>query len=147
MQYELSILIPSRNEQFVAKTVENIIENKKGNTEILIGLDENWADPGIPDHPDVTIIKYPESIGQRGITNQLCKLSKAKYVMKSDAHCAFDEGFDVKLMADMEDDMTMIPALYNLHAFDWKCLKCGNTWYQGPEPKHCMVKEHEENPK
>src|SRR3990167_878729 len=50
-------------------------------------------------------------------------------------------------MADMEDDMTMIPALYNLHAFDWKCLKCSNTWYQGPEPKHCMVKEHEENPK
>lgn len=135
--YDLSVLIPARNEMFLAKTVENILENKRGNTEILVALDGAWADPGLPDHPDVTILYLPESIGQRAATNQLARLSTAKYVMKLDAHCAVDEGFDVKMIAEMKDDYTLIPAMYNLHAFDWVCNKCGNRWYQGPKPKFC----------
>lgn len=137
-KYDLSVLIPARNEQFLAITVEGLLQNKRGNTEVIIGLDGQWADPALPDHPDLTIVYYPESIGQRGMTNQLAKISKAKYVMKLDAHCIVDEGFDVKLMADMQDDWTMLPACYNLHAFNWQCKKCGNKWYQGPTPSRCM---------
>jgi glycosyltransferase involved in cell wall biosynthesis len=139
MHYDLSILIPARNEDWLAETVKNILENKRGNTEILVGLDGAWANPGIPDHPDVTVVYYPQSIGQRAMTNQLCKLSKAKWVMKLDAHCTLDEGFDVKLLSKTEDDWTIIPALYNLHCFNWKCDKCGNEWYQGAQPKHCQL--------
>lgn len=136
---DLSILIPARNEIYLARTVENILENIRGNTEILIGLDGAWADPPIVDDPRVTILYHNESAGQRGITNDLCRLSKAKYVMKIDAHCKVDEGFDVKMIEAMKghDDWTMIPALYNLHAFNWRCRKCGNEWYQSPTPKMC----------
>ena len=42
-QYELSILIPSRNEMFLAKTIEDLIENKRGKTEIIAVLDGQWA--------------------------------------------------------------------------------------------------------
>ncbi len=137
MKYDLSILIPARNEIFLKKTVENLLENIEGNTEILVGLDGQWADPGLVMHPRVTILYYPVSIGQRAMTNRLCDLSSAKYVMKVDAHCAFDKGFDVKLMADMQDNWTMVPRMYNLHAFNWVCKKCGNKWYQGPTPVNC----------
>jgi len=129
---QLSILIPSRNEMFLAKTIENILENIEGDTEIIAGFDGQWADPPVVDNPRVTLVYYPESIGQRAMTNQLCRLSKAKYVMKVDAHCAFDKGFDVKMMAEMHDDWTMIPTMKNLHAFDWVCQKCGERRYQGP---------------
>lgn len=129
--YDLSLLIPARNEQFLAQTVENILQNKKGKTEIIVGLDGQWANPPLQDHPDVTIFYSPIPLGQRGITNQCARLSKAKYVAKVDAHCAFDEGFDVKLMADMQDNWTILPIMYNLHAFDWVC-QCGNRRYQGP---------------
>ena len=71
------------------------------------------------------------------MVNDLARLSKAKYLMKIDAHVRVDEGFDVKMMKEMKDHYTMIPALYNLHVFDWKCLKCGNVWYQSPTPKYC----------
>ena len=138
-KYDLSILIPARNEELLAETVSGILKNKRGKTEVLVGLDGQWADPTLEDHEDVKIVYYGKSIGQRAMTNQLCKLSKAKYVMKIDAHCALDEGFDVKLMANMEDNWTVIPALYNLHGFDWKCNKCGNRWYQGAQPKHCQL--------
>jgi glycosyltransferase involved in cell wall biosynthesis len=138
-KYDLSILIPARNEEWLSQTVKGILENKRGNTEVLVGLDGAWANPGIPDHPDVTIIYYPEAIGQRAMTNQLCKLSKAKWVMKCDAHVAFDEGFDVKLLEDAGENQTVIPALYNLHVFNWKCKKCGNEWYMGPQPSQCQL--------
>src|SRR3990167_10890223 len=121
---------------FISNTVADILKNKRGKTEIIVGLDGAWADPGIPDHPDVRIVYVSESRGQRGMTNTLAKLSKAKYISKSDAHCAFDEGFDVKLMDAIKghNEWTVVPIMRNLHAFDWKCMQCGKRTYQGPTP-------------
>lgn len=137
MEYELSILIPARNEMFLARTIEDLIENKSATTEILVALDGQWSDPGIPQHPDLTVVYFPQSIGQRAATNQLCRLSKAKYVAKTDAHCSFDKGFDTKLLAKMKDHYTMVPVMRNLHVFDWVCDGCKLRWYQGPTPQKC----------
>lgn len=145
--YTLSILIPARNEQFVSNTVADILKNKRGKTEIIVGLDGAWADPGIPDHPDVRIVYVSEPRGQRGMTNTLCRLSKAKYVAKTDAHVAFSEGFDVDLIDKIKDhdDWTIIPTLKNLHAFDWKCNKCASRWFQGGKPKFCKKQAGKDN--
>lgn len=134
MDKDLSILIPARNEEFLGRTIEDILKNKRGNTEIIVGLDGSWPEPGIPTHEDVRVVYYAESLGQRAITNKLAKLSNAKYLAKVDAHCAFDEGFDVKLMEVMQDDYTIVPVMRNLHVFDWVC-KNGHRRYQGPSGK------------
>lgn len=134
---DLSVLIPSRNEVFLKQTIESILANIEGDTEIIAVLDGAWADPQIADHPRVTLVYHPESIGQRAATNEAARLSSATYVMKCDAHCAFDKGFDVKLMAECEPDWTVIPRMYNLHAFDWQCRGCGERTYQGPQPVQC----------
>lgn len=159
--YDLSILIPARNEMFAAQTVEHLLQQIRGNTEILVHLDGAWANPGIPDDPRVTIVYSPEAIGQRAGTNKICKLSKAKYVMKMDAHTAVAEGFDTIMIASMEDNYTVVPLMRNLHGFDWVCIGnsqrdktpyitpdrrlekdkvtegCGNRTYQGPTPAKC----------
>lgn len=129
--YDLSIVIPARNEMFLAKTISDIIKNKKGNTQIIIGLDGYWPYPQVEDHEDIIIYYTPKPIGQRAMTNQCVRLSQAKYIMKVDAHCAFDEGFDQKIVEDMKYNYTMIPTMYNLHAFDWVCPD-GHRRYQGP---------------
>lgn len=138
--YDLSILIPARSELFISNTVADILKNKRGKTEIIVGLDGAWADPGIVDHPDVRVVHVSESRGQRGMTNMLCRLSKAKYVAKCDAHTAYDEGFDVKLIEAFKetgDNTIMCPIMRNLHVFDWKCYDCGLRIYQGPTPQKC----------
>ena len=147
MKYDLSVVIPARNEMFLARTVADILNQKRGNTEVIVGLDGQWADPPLEDHPDLTILYYPQSIGQRALTNQCVRLSKAKYIMKIDAHCTVDEGFDVKMMQDMKENYTMIPVMYNLHAFDWMCPKCGNRTYQGPTPQKCFKQKCDGIPK
>lgn len=137
---ELSILIPSRNEMFLAKTIENILENIEADTEVIAVLDGAWADPKIVENPRVHIIYVSTSVGQREATNMAARLATGKYLMKVDAHCSFDKGFDRKILEmykEVGDDVTMVPVMRNLWAFDWKCYHCGWKTYQGPTPKAC----------
>lgn len=134
---DLSVIIPARNEVFLQKTIENILENIEADTEIIAVLDAYWPDPPIYDDERVTVIHTTDVIGQRAATNTGARISQAKYIMKIDAHCAVDKGFDRKLIEDCQHDWTMVPLMYNLHAFDWECDQCGNRIYQGKRPVEC----------
>ncbi len=133
----LSILIPARHEEFLKNTIEDIIANSEVDTEVIATFDGEWNEPPVPQHERVNIIYVPEAIGQRAATNIACKLAKGKYVMKLDAHCSFDKGFDRK-MIDMfkvtGDNVTMLPEMRNLHVFDWECPKDGTRVYQDVVP-------------
>lgn len=137
---KLSILIPARNEEFLVRTIEDILEHSEAETEVIAVLDGKWAEPSIPQDPRVNVIYVPESVGQRAATNLAAKLAKGKYVAKVDAHCAFDQGFDRKMIEAFEkagDNTIVVPVMKNLHAFDWKCYHCGWKKYQGPTPTEC----------
>jgi glycosyltransferase involved in cell wall biosynthesis len=115
MKNGLSVIIPSRNEKYLEPTLRNILANARGDIEILVILDGWLPDPPIHMNDDrVIFFPFEESIGQRQGINYAAKKAKGKYMMKLDAHCAVDEGFDVKLAADCEYDWTVIPRMYNL---------------------------------
>jgi len=133
----LSVIIPGRNEMFHAKTVECVLANIRGDTEIIAVCDGYCPDPPIPSDPRVTVLHFPEAVGQRGAINAGARLSQSKFMMKLDAHCTVDEGFDVKLMEECEYDWTVVPKMINLHGFDWMCRDCGHRVYQGPKPAKC----------
>jgi len=139
---DLSIVIPASNANgiFINKTIENILANMRANTEIIVVYNGARPDPAIPPHDLLTDVYYAEKIGQRAATNAGVQLSKAKYIMKCDAHCSFDEGFDIKMLEafkEVGDNVTMLPVMRNLWAFDWKCYHCGWKKYQGPTPEKC----------
>lgn len=133
----LSILIPARNEMFLTKTIQNVLENIRGDSEIIVVCDGNWPDPPIPDDLRVHAIYHSVPIGQRAAVNEAAKLSRAEFVMKLDAHCSVGPGFDEILTAECEYDWTIVPRMYNLHAFDWECQNCKARIYQGPKPSKC----------
>lgn len=116
---------------FLAKTIEDALKHIEADTEIIAVMDGQWAKPVVPQNDRVNLIYVPEPVGHRAATNLACKLSKAKYIMKVDAHCSFDQGFDKKMLDNMQDDWTMVPVMRNLHAFDWVC-EAGHRRYQGP---------------
>lgn len=133
----LSVIIPGRNEMFMARTISDVLRQSRGDTEVIAIVDGGAAGEPIAPHPRVRVVVNAESIGQRQSCNQAARLSSAKYIMKLDAHCTVDEGFDVKLMAECRPDWTVIPRMYNLHAFDWVCGACNHRTYQGPTPERC----------
>jgi glycosyltransferase involved in cell wall biosynthesis len=132
---ELSVLIPGKNEEFMQQTIDDVLRNSGEQTEVIAILDGYIPNPEIKStDPRVTIIYNPESVGQRAAANQAAKIARGKYVMKIDAHCAFDKGFDVKMLQafkEVGDDVTMAPTMRNLHAFDWVCEN-GHRRYQSP---------------
>lgn len=125
--------MPSRNEEFLARTIQDLLENTSDKTEIIAVLDGAWSEPAIPQHPRVSVIYLPESVGQRKATNIGVRLSRAKYVAKADAHTSYDKDFDTKMIEGFEkngDNVTMVAVMKNLHCYDWKCYKCGQKEYQ-----------------
>lgn len=128
---ELSVIIAARNEELFSQTVKNVIENSNDCTEVIAVADGYKPYPKIEDHDRVRVIYLDNSIGQRAAVNLGVKESDSKYVMKLDAHCAVDKDFDLKLIKNCEPDWTVVPRMYNLHAYDWKCYGCGKKQYQG----------------
>lgn len=154
MKIELSILIPSRNEEWLSETLEDILKHKTDKTEIIVVLDGAPAVKPLPVHKDITVIRHFKSRGQRSSTNDAARIAKGKYLMKTDAHTAWDDKFDEKLLQgfkDLGDNITQVPVMRNLHAFDWLCPK-GHRRYQSPSGvcKECgqeTVKDFIWNPK
>ena len=138
---KLSVVIPARNEEFLGLTINSILDNIELDTEVVVILDGYWPDPPIADRERLTFIHHVKPVGQRAGTNEGVRLFESEYVMKIDAHCMVDKGFDRKLIEPYEKgeiDMqtTSIPRMYNLHVFDWLC-SCGSRFYQADKPKEC----------
>lgn len=142
---DLTVIIPSRNEEFLPQTINSVLQNSEADTEVVVILDGEeqihlsrrqvrlWQESR-----RVWWFRQKEPIGQRGATNLGAKSSEAKFIMKLDAHSAVDKGFDVKLMADCEKDWTVIPRMYKLHVFDWVCEQCGERYYQANKEEKCL---------
>lgn len=134
----LSVIIAARNEVYLQKTIKSILDASRGKIEVIVVLDGCWADPVIQDDKRVILIHHTESIGQRQAINEAAKIAKGKYILKTDAHSMFDEGFDVKLAADCEYDWTVIPRMYNLDHEKWtpKFNKVTDfMWIRSPDAK------------
>jgi len=134
MQYDLAVCVPSRNEDMLNRTIQDILENIEAKTQLIVVLDGWLVNPPLTYNDSrLTLIYNPVSKGQRGATNQAAKISDAKYIMKCDSHVTFDKGFDRKMLEafkKLDDNVTMIPVMKNLHAYDWLCEN-GHRRYQG----------------
>jgi len=96
---KLSIIIPSRQEPLLQKTIEDIKLHAEGDIEILAEEDVG--------------------LGQRGLTNKLARRATGEYLMKLDAHCSLSQSFDVKLLAEMDDKTILAPLLLPLDGDTW----------------------------
>jgi cephalosporin hydroxylase len=116
----LSVLIPSRNEQYLEKTILDVLSNATGDIEILAVLDGYIPEPQIVINDSRVKFIYNEtSIGQRASINQAARQAQGKYILKLDAHCMVAPGFDTTLAKDCEYDWTVVPTMYVLDINNW----------------------------
>ena len=130
----LSVVIPAKNEIYLEKTIKNVLDNAEGEIEVIAVLDGYIPDPQIIMKDErVIFLHFSDSIGQRKAINEGVKIAKGEFIMKLDAHCAVDKGFDVKLAADCEYDWTIIHRMYNLDIETWlpKWKKRTDYMYMG----------------
>lgn len=124
-----SIIIPSRNEQFLPRTVDDIFAKATGDIEVIVVLDGYWPNPILEDRPNLILIHRGQAQGMRPAINSAAAISKGDYLMKSDAHCMFAEGFDEVLQTDCDDDWVVVPRRYSLDAENWTRMDKGPVDY------------------
>jgi glycosyltransferase involved in cell wall biosynthesis len=114
----VSIIIPSRNEKYLAKTIESLLVSAKGEFEIIAVLDGYWLDKPIED-PRVIYIHLGKSYGMRNAINSGVAIARGKYILKCDAHCLFAEGFDIELSSYIKQNWVVVPRRKRLDATNW----------------------------
>lgn len=124
----ISVLIPARNEIFLHKTIKDLLAKARGEIEVIAVLDGYWPPTNeLIDDPRVVYLHFGQSGGMRNGINSAAAIAKGEYLMKSDAHCMFDEGFDLKLKEhipeyvndDGDDNWIVIPRRLRLDAENW----------------------------
>lgn len=115
----VSVLIPSRNEAFLAPTVQDVLAKARGDVEVVVVLDGYWPNPPLPSDPRLRILHWGEAHGMRPSINAAVQVTTGDWLMKLDAHCLVAEGFDVTLAAECEDNWIVVPRRYALDPAAW----------------------------
>lgn len=137
----VSVIIPSRKERFLNRTIQDIQEKFKEPFEIIVVLDGGWAEP----IEGVKYIYNKDARGMRTAINQGIAIAKGKYIMKLDAHCMVDEGIDEKLKAYHQDNWVQVPRRKRFDPYKWEL-----TDLESPDIDYMMVrnfKGHKDNDK
>lgn len=122
---KLSILVPSRNELYLMRTIDDCFAKAQGDVEVVTVLDGCWPDNWkefVAKHPNLHTIHHGEPKGLRPSVNAAAAsaISRgAKYLFKLDAHCMLDEGFDVKLLAEIQPNWIVVPRRKRLDPVTW----------------------------
>ena len=125
---DVSVIIPSRAPQYLQKTVDDLLKKSETDIEIIVVLDGYWPDPPVHDNKRVKLLHHGtvhDHFGMRESINRGIRISRGKYLMKTDEHCMFEQGFDKKLIADCEADWLVIPRRERLDAEKWELIKDG----------------------
>jgi len=126
MASRLSVIIPSRSDQYLQKTVDDLLTKAKGEIEIIVVLDGIWS--VLNDDKRVITIHQGiqhDSLGMRAAINAGVAIASGDYIMKIDEHCMLDQDFDEKLIADCEDNWVVVPRRKRLDPENWVNVEDG----------------------
>lgn len=117
----LSVVIPSRVDEYLNRTIEDLLQKAKGDIEVIVILDGYTTNVD----PRARVVHLATHQGMREAINIGMRVARNKYVMKIDEHCMVDEGFDVKLAQDCESGWVVIPRRKRLDAEKWELINDG----------------------
>lgn len=101
------------------KTIDSILENAKGQIELIVILDGYIPPEPIKTDSRVKIITFSENKGMRAAINAGIAKARGKYIMKTDAHCLFGVGFDKILTQNCAENWLVVPRRYSLDENKW----------------------------
>jgi len=115
----ISVIIPSRNERFLPHTIHGLLDRARGEVEVIAILDGDQKEPKLRKDPRIRILRHSKPLGMRACTNDGVAVAQGEHLMKCDAHCIFDYGYDQKLVESCEEHTLVIPRRYAIDGTRW----------------------------
>ena len=114
---------PARQELFLNQTVSDLLSKARGDLEVIVVADGYWPNPPLPTDKRLKVLHRGKALGMRPAINTAVQIATGDYILKSDSHCLWDEGYDVKLIqAYHEDNWIVVPRRYALDPENW-CIE------------------------
>jgi glycosyltransferase involved in cell wall biosynthesis len=114
----VSVIIPSHHSVYLQKTIDELLNNARGEVEVIAVLDGYWT--ALKDDKQVRIVHLGKNRGMRGAINAGVSVSRGKYIMRTDEHCVFGEGYDTILSLQCEENWIVTAKRYFLDPVQWK---------------------------
>ena len=124
---KLAVVIPSRNEVHLTKTVDGIFSATRGPVSVWAVIDggewpEDWAATVERHSPNLHTIRFGASHGLRASVNAAVAACQCDAILKCDAHVKFSDGFDQVLLSALGDREVLIPRRLRLDAERWEVI-------------------------
>jgi glycosyltransferase involved in cell wall biosynthesis len=117
----VSVVIPSRNEKYLQKTILDLLKKAEEEIEITAVLDGYWPPKEeIVQDKRVKYIHFSNARGMRECINAAVRVSQGEFILKTDAHCMFSAAYDVELKLSCKSDYVVIPRRYRLDPEKWE---------------------------
>ena len=117
---KVSVIIPARNEKYLAKTVEDVFFKATGEIEVVVTVDGPTSYPLPTERPNLKFVKKPVAEGLRPALRDASQIATGKYLLKLDAHTMLSEGFDETLKKSCEDNWVVASRFCSLDADIWE---------------------------
>lgn len=118
----LSVVIPSYKDPLLVKTIDSLLQNAKGEIEIIAVLDGYWPNPPLRSDERVRIVHLGKNRGMRGAINAGALASRGEYLMRTDEHAVFGNGYDIILTKDCQPSWIVTPRRYFLDTVKWEIM-------------------------
>ena len=118
---KLSIIIPAYKEPFLQRTIDSLLQTSElcDQLEIIAVWDGLEFMELLNNDPRVKIVPLSQSMGMRAAINAGIETARGEYIMKIDAHCLVDQGFDRIMVANCADNWVVYPRRHALNMEAW----------------------------
>jgi glycosyltransferase involved in cell wall biosynthesis len=119
MSIVLSVIIPSYKDPLLLKTIDSLLKNSGlgDKLEVIPVLDGYWQK--VPDDDRIRVVHLGKNRGMRGAINAGVRVSRGKYIMRTDEHCTFGDRYDLILTSQCQDKWIVTPRRYFLDPNKW----------------------------
>jgi glycosyltransferase involved in cell wall biosynthesis len=124
---KLSVIIPSYKDPLLFKTIQSLLDTSelpKDQLEIIAVWDGYYPDSSlIIEDPRVRYVHLGKNRGMRGAINAGVEVSRGEFIMRTDEHVMFDQGFDKKMTDACQPNWIMTAIRYFLDPVKWEVMK------------------------
>lgn len=122
---KLSVIIPDYKDPLLFKTIDSLLQTSElgDQLEIIAVFDGYWPDASlIKQDPRVQYIHLGKNRGMRGAINAGVSIARGEFIMRTDEHCMFGQGFDRIITETCESNWIVTGTQKFLDPIKWEVM-------------------------
>jgi len=129
---KLSVIVPDYKDPLIHKTIESLLGHSElgDQLEVIAVLDGCWSDKPFIEDKRLKIIHLGKNRGMRGAINAGIRLAEGEFLMRTDEHCKFSQGYDRIIVESCQPNWIMTGMQFYLDPVKWRRMSLPPVCHQ-----------------